>query len=83
MAINRRDFLKASCVAPSLLTPFFPHSTIARSSSPWITKRGTIKIGLLWSLTGHLSVIEKPSRDVGLYWVDKINKNGGVAGFPI
>ena len=78
MAINRRDFLKASCVAPSLLTPFFPHSTIARSSSPWITKRGTIKIGLLWSLTGHLSVIEKPSRDVGLYWVDKINKNGGV-----
>ena len=83
MAINRRDFLKASCAASSLLTPFFPQSSIARSSSPWITKRGTIKIGLLWSLTGHLSVIEKPSRDVGLYWVDKINKNGGVAGFPI
>jgi len=28
-------------------------------------------------------VIEKPSRDVGLYWVDKINKEGGVAGFQI
>ena len=83
MAINRRDFLKAACAAPSLLTPFFPQLSNARSSSPWITKRGTIKIGLLWSLSGHLSVIEKPSRDVGLYWVDKINKNGGVAGFQI
>ncbi|QMU60477.1 MAG: transporter substrate-binding protein [Gammaproteobacteria bacterium] len=83
MAINRRDFLKASCAAPSLLTPFFPQLSSARASSPWITKHGTIKIGLLWSLSGHLSVIEKPSRDVGLYWVDKINKNGGVAGFQI
>ena len=83
MAINRRDFLKASCATPSLLTPFFSQSSIARSSSPWITKNGTIKIGLLWSLTGHLSVIEKPSRDVGLYWVDKINKEGGIAGFQI
>ncbi len=84
MAIDRRKFLKASCAASSLLaSPFIPKLSNARSSSPWITKRGTIKIGLLWSLTGHLSVIEKPSRDVGLYWVDKINKNGGVAGFQI
>ncbi len=84
MAIDRRKFLKASCAASSLLaSSFIPKLTSARSSSPWITKRGTIKIGLLWSLTGHLSVIEKPSRDVGLYWVDKINKNGGVAGFQI
>jgi urea transport system substrate-binding protein len=84
MAIDRRKFLKASCAASSLLAPsFIPKLSSARSSSPWITKRGTIKIGLLWSLTGHLSVIEKPSRDVGLYWVDKINKNGGVAGFQI
>ena len=83
MAINRRNFLKASCAASTLLTPFIPKLSTSKSSSPWITKRGTIKIGLLWSLTGHLSVIEKPSRDVGLYWVDKINKNGGVAGFQI
>lgn len=84
MAIDRRKFLKASCAASSLLaSSFISKLSSAQTSSPWITKRGTIKIGLLWSLTGHLSVIEKPSRDVGLYWVDKINKNGGVAGFQI
>ena len=84
MAIDRRNFLKASCAASSLLASMLiPRLSNARSRSPWITKHGTIKIGLLWSLTGHLSVIEKPSRDVGLFWVDEINKNGGVAGFQI
>jgi urea transport system substrate-binding protein len=42
-----------------------------------------LKVGLLWSLTGHLSVIEKPSRDVALFWIDEINRSGGVAGFQI
>ena len=84
MAINRRKFLAASCVASTLLN-CGPTISLARanSRSPWITKNNTIKIGMLWSLTGHLSVIEKPSRDVGLFWVDKINKNGGIAGFQI
>lgn len=84
MALDRRKFLQASCAASSMLGwPLVPGLSRATSSSPWITKHGTIKIGLLWSLTGHLSVIEKPSRDVGLFWVDNINKNGGVAGFQI
>lgn len=84
MAIDRRNFLKTSCAAPTLLASMLiPSLSRARSRSPWITKRGTIKIGLLWSLTGHLSVIEKPSRDVGLFWVNEVNKNGGVAGFQI
>ena len=42
-----------------------------------------LKIGLLWSLTGHLSVIERPSRDVALFWISEVNKAGGVAGFQI
>ena len=84
MAINRRDLLKGSCAASTLLAlQSLPRLSNTRARSPWITKRGTIKIGLLWSLTGHLSVIEKPSRDVGIYWIDKVNKNGGVAGFQI
>lgn len=84
MALDRRKFLQASCAAFSMLGwPLVPGLSRATSRSPWITKHGTIKIGLLWSLTGHLSVIEKPSRDVGLFWVDKVNKNGGVAGFKI
>jgi len=84
MTLDRRNFLKASCAVSSLLTsPLIPTFASAQSRSPWVTKRGTIKIGLLWSLTGHLSVIEKPSRDVGLFWVDTVNQNGGVAGFQI
>ena len=84
MALDRRKFLKASCVASSVLvSPLVPRLSQAVSRSPWITKHGSIKIGLLWSLTGHLSVIEKPSRDVGLFWVDEVNKDGGVAGFKI
>lgn len=50
---------------------------------PWVSKGRKIKIGLLWSLTGHLSVIEKPSRDVALFWIDEVNRAGGVAGFQI
>lgn len=84
MAIDRRNLLKASCAATSLLAlSSISKLSSARSLSPWITKHGTIKIGLLWSLSGHLSVIEKPSRDVGIYWIEKVNKNGGVAGFQI
>ena len=84
MAIDRRKFLAASCTASALLN--FPSAmkfAHANSRSPWITKNNTIKIGMLWSQTGHLSVIEKPSQDVGRFWVDKVNKNGGIAGFKI
>jgi urea transport system substrate-binding protein len=84
MAINRRYFLQASCAASSILgCPLASSLSQTAFRSPWVTKHGTIKIGLLWSLTGHLSVIEKPSRDVGLFWVDEVNKNGGIAGFKI
>lgn len=68
--------LKCSCASAAVPVPPY-------SRSRWITSRGTIKIGLLWSLNGHLSVIEKPSRDVGLFWVDAVNRAGGVAGFKI
>jgi len=30
-----------------------------------------------------LAVIEKPSIDVGLFWVDRINAAGGLAGMPV
>lgn len=84
MSIDRRKFLIASCAASTLLNcaPSLAQ-TNTKSRSPWITKNNTIKIGMLWSLTGHLSVIEKPSLDVGLFWVDQVNKNGGIAGFKI
>lgn len=84
VSLNRRNFVKAACGAlPFVASPFVSRLSFARSRSPWVTRQGTIKIGLLWSLTGHLSVIEKPSRDVGLFWVDQVNKNGGVDGIKI
>ena len=84
MAIDRRKFLTASCAASTLLA-CSPAMKLARadSRSPWISKNNTIKIGMLWSQTGHLSGIEKPSQDVGMFWVDNVNKNGGIAGFEI
>jgi urea transport system substrate-binding protein len=42
-----------------------------------------LRVGLLWSLTGHLSLIEKPSHDVALFWIDRTNRAGGVAGYQI
>ena len=51
--------------------------------SPWLMRNRTLRVGLLWSLTGHLSMIERPSLDVGLFWIDRINREGGVAGLQI
>jgi urea transport system substrate-binding protein len=50
---------------------------------PWVTADGKLKIGLLWSLTGVLEVIERPSHDACLFWADKVNRNGGVAGMQV
>tara|TARA_R110001583_G_scaffold195551_1_gene376004 strand:+ start:14189 stop:15499 length:1311 start_codon:yes stop_codon:yes gene_type:complete len=85
MPLSRRDCLKALIAsAPmSLASSAFAIPSITQAPSPWITKKGTIKIGLLWSLTGHLSVIEKASLDVGLFWINEVNKAGGIAGYLV
>lgn len=63
-------------VATGLAAPAAP-------SSPVIVRRRRLRIGLLWSLTGHLAVIERPSHDVGMFWIDEMNALGGVAGMEI
>jgi urea transport system substrate-binding protein len=85
MPFSRRDCLKALIAGAPMgfASSAFAIPSITKASSPWITKKGTIKIGLLWSLTGHLSVIEKASLDVGLFWIDEVNKAGGIAGHPL
>ena len=66
--------------APVVLRP----AQAASSEAPrWLSKAGALRIGLLWSLTGSLSLVEKASRDVALFWVEKVNRAGGVAGFKI
>lgn len=85
--ICRREILKkTSALALSIGMPLIQNKKASAASSQrsrWLSAKNTIKIGLLWSLTGHLSVIEKPSRDVALFAIDEINKNGGIAGFQL
>ena len=84
-AVNRRRVL--GLAGASLLgAPAILRHALAESingNNIRVGRGPRLKIGLLWSLTGHLSVIERPSRDVALFWIDEVNRNGGVAGFQI
>ncbi len=83
--IDRRRFLTSSAGLLAAAACLRPGEGAAAKAvrSPWVSRKGRIKIGMLWSLTGHLAVIEKPSVDVGLFWVDRINAAGGLAGMPV
>lgn len=83
---NRRQLLSlAGAAATALAAPPALRNASASSDhrSVWIGRGPRIKVGLLWSLTGHLALIERPSHDVALYWIDEVNRAGGVAGFQI
>ncbi len=84
--LGRRHFLAlAACSAGQILAPSLARRAWADDirSEVFIGRGPRLKVGLLWSLTGHLSVIERPSRDVALFWINEVNRNGGVAGFQI
>ena len=77
---KRRAILKGSAVGASAAAFGFPSVFIKKASAaaPWIKKGDkTIKVGLLWSTTGNLAVIETDSTQVLLYAIDEINANGG------
>ncbi|MDH4984371.1 transporter substrate-binding domain-containing protein [Aminobacter anthyllidis] len=83
---RRRVFSLTAGCATFLAAPYLSLRQSRASDAielPEVRGGGKIRIGLLWSLTGHLSVIEKPSRDVALYWIDEVNKSGGVGGYQI
>ena len=83
---NRRRFLSGAAAFASVIgSPGIIRSTRAAQSSgsQWLNSSGHLKIGLLASLTGDLSFIEKASRDVALFWIEKVNRQGGVAGLKI
>ena len=80
--ISRRKFLVQCLSAPYVLNTV-QFSSAYGNTYPWLSSEKKIKIGFLWSLTGNLSVIEQASLDVAKFWVDSINKSGGVAGFKI
>lgn len=84
--LDRRQFLGLARSATALFAcPAVIRKTWAANlpDEVYIGPGPRLKIGLLWSLTGQLAVIEHPSRDVSLFWIDQVNRAGGVAGFQI
>ena len=84
MKVTRRSFIKGAAVgsAAALGMPalFIPNTAVA---APWIKKGGKIKVGVLFSQSGNLAVIENDSTQVVQYAIDEINAKGGVAGMQI
>ncbi len=82
MRINRRNLLRNGAAGTALLAmPNIIPSAL--HAAPWIKKNKTIKVGVLFSTTGGLAVIENDSTQVTLYAIDEINAAGGVAGMQI
>ena len=82
MKVNRRTVIKSALAgATALAAP----AILSRSASAqsWIAKDGKIKVGVLFSLTGNLAVVENDSKQVVLYAIDEINANGGIAGMEV
>ena len=77
MSIDRRKFLKGSLLATTgaLASPYI-------ISSP-VRAAGTVNVGVLFSLTGGLSIIEKSLHDATLMAISEINAAGGVKGMQI
>src|SRR3977135_2744949 len=74
MAVDRRRFLKNGLLAGgSLITSPWVFSTGARAA-------GEIKVGVLFSLTGGLSIIEKSLHDATMMAIAEVNAAGGVKG---
>jgi urea transport system substrate-binding protein len=72
MTISRRQFIRSSALlsAGALATPYF----FTRSAKA----AGEVQVGVLFSLTGGLSIIEKSLADATLMAIDEINAAGGV-----
>jgi urea transport system substrate-binding protein len=76
MTIDRRTFLKTSALgASAIVTPTFFTRTAQAAD--------TIDVGVLFSLTGGLSIVEKSLSDATLMAISEINAKGGVLGKQI
>ncbi|MYZ49431.1 ABC transporter substrate-binding protein [Propylenella binzhouense] len=76
MVFDRRQFLKTGALAATALaTPTFFHRAARAADS--------IQVGVLFSLTGGLSIIEKSLADATRMAIEEINAAGGVMGKPI
>lgn len=76
MKSNRRSFLKSSAAFGTALAA--PSLLASRASAA-----GEIEVGVLFSLTGGLSIIEQSLADATMMAIEEINAAGGVAGQTI
>ena len=73
MQIDRRAFLQTSIGSAAALTAPSMFASAARAAD-------TIDVGVLFSLTGGLSIIEKSLHDATLLAISEVNASGGVMG---
>ena len=75
MSFDRRKFLKGTAIAGAgaIAAPYFFHRSAKADDSQ-------IEVGVLFSLTGGLSIIEKSLADATLMAIEEINTAGGVNG---
>lgn len=82
MKLGRRNFIKGTVAAGAFTAAGFPHIWIKDSSLAYAAG-GEIKIGVLFSLTGGLSIIEESLHKATILAVEEINDAGGINGMPI
>ena len=77
MSITRRQFLQSTALTTGVTvsTPYF-FSRVAQAAD-------TVEVGVLFSQTGGLSIIEKSLADATLMAIAEINAKGGVLGRTI
>ena len=76
MSLDRRSLLQAGAFgAATLATPYFFHRNAAAADA--------LRVGVLFSLTGGLSIIEKSLSDATMMAITEINASGGVMGRPV
>lgn len=81
MRLKRRDFLKGTAsLGAAAAAVGSPHIW---SKGEALAQGGGIKVGVLFSLTGGLSIIEKSLSDATLMAISEINAKGGVKGMKI
>lgn len=79
MAYTRRKFLKSTAAAgaSAIAAPYFFHRNPAFAASD------TVDVGVLFSQTGGLSIVEKSLSEATLMAIEEINAEGGVLGKQI
>ena len=82
MKLNRRTLLKGTGGAAIALAA--PNLVLSPAKAQaWINPGGPIKVGVLFSQSGSLAVVENDSTQVVQFAIDEINANGGIGGMQV